>query len=105
MEADGVVLCQEEDLAGGRMVQAMAGDERVLVCQIDGEVHAVEGVCPHRGALLSQGQMLQTAVVCPWHQWAFDLTTGKGITNPHSCLKKYQVTIQDGQVKLRQENS
>jgi nitrite reductase/ring-hydroxylating ferredoxin subunit len=82
----------------------MAGDLRLLLCRIGDEIHALDAVCPHRGALLSQGELVRNAVVCPWHQWAFDVTTGEGITNPHSKLRKHTVSVRDCQIVLEKES-
>ena len=98
--SDEILLCSEAEIGENCLVQAIAHDVRILLCRIDGEVHALDGICPHRGASLSQGQCMQKAVVCPCHNWAFDLTTGQGITNPHSSLKKYPVFIKEGNVLI-----
>jgi nitrite reductase/ring-hydroxylating ferredoxin subunit len=98
--SDEIVLCSDAELAENCLLQAMAGDVRILLCRIEGEVHALDGICPHRGASLAQGQCIRNAVVCPWHDWAFDLVTGKGITNPYSSLKKYPVFIKEGNILI-----
>lgn len=40
----------------------------------DGEVHAWDDRCPHRGARLSLGRVNQDRVVCAYHGWQFDAT-------------------------------
>lgn len=70
----------------------------VLVCRQGEQLHAVDGVCPHRGAQLATGQLEGTVVVCPWHDWAFDVESGCGITNPQSSLRRYEVAVRDGKV-------
>lgn len=84
----------------GTMRYVETGGSKVLVCNAEGEYHACAAECPHRGANLSQGQLHGFAVVCPWHDWAFDVRTGQGISNPVSYLKKYQVQVEDGEVVL-----
>lgn len=37
---------------------------------------AFEDACPHAGAPLSEGAWRQGHVVCAWHGWKFDGTTG-----------------------------
>lgn len=93
------------DLPDGQMRQYDFHGESVLVCNSGGQYFAVEGTCPHRGAMLSQGQMADGVVVCPWHQWQFDLRTGRGITNPTACLKAYCVALRDGQLYLSASQS
>ena len=35
------------------------------------KVHVFEDRCPHRGAPLSKGKIVDDAIVCPYHGWAF----------------------------------
>ena len=42
----------------------------------DGRVFATQAECPHRGGPLADGLLGDGALVCPLHEWRFDLTTG-----------------------------
>ncbi len=47
-----------------------------------------EGRCPHQGALLGEGEMEDSALVCRNHRWRFDPETGKrkgGAQCLHAC--------------------
>lgn len=81
------------DIPPGTMRQFQAGDDKVLVCNLNGTFHAVNGECPHRGAMLGQGQLHGALVVCPWHNWAFDVRTGEGISNPLAKLCRFEVVV------------
>lgn len=70
----------------------------ILVCRVGDTLHAMNGICPHRGAQLAQGTLDGTSLVCPWHDWTFDVESGDGITNPVSCLDKYEVEVIDGKI-------
>jgi nitrite reductase (NADH) small subunit len=50
----------------------------VLICvaNLNGELAAVDNVCPHRQGPLGQGWIEGEAVICPWHSWAFNLRSG-----------------------------
>ena len=89
-----------EDIPDGGMVQYDHDGECVLLCRKGAEVYAVEGICPHRGAQLAMGRLEDSTVVCPWHDWGFDVTSGCGVTNPVSQLRTYKVRIADGEVLL-----
>jgi nitrite reductase/ring-hydroxylating ferredoxin subunit len=51
------------------------GDGTYAVCNAGGEVHALDGICPHAGGPLGQGALHGTTLVCPWHAWEFDCRT------------------------------
>lgn len=58
-------------------VQRLLGEE-VLFMRVDGKARAIQGRCPHRGALLKGGKCLAPGVItCPYHGFSFDLATGK----------------------------
>jgi nitrite reductase (NADH) small subunit len=42
-----------------------------------GEVRATQARCPHRDGPLADGLTGGNVVVCPFHAWKFDLTTGQ----------------------------
>jgi nitrite reductase (NADH) small subunit len=72
-----VRLCQLQDAPPpGQVAEAEAAGVTVCLANIDGELRAMDNLCPHRGAPLGQGSIEGDAVMCPWHAWLFDTTTG-----------------------------
>lgn len=59
-------------LPPGSVMEAHIGEETYAVCNAGGEIHVVEGICPHAGGPLGQGALHGTTLVCPWHAWEFD---------------------------------
>jgi len=41
-----------------------------------GSVYATQAACPHRQGPLADGLLGGDTLVCPLHDWSFDLTTG-----------------------------
>jgi nitrite reductase/ring-hydroxylating ferredoxin subunit len=64
-------------LSAGSMIEFEDGDRRVAVCNVDGQIYAIDGVCPHQGGPLAEGALHGNMIVCPWHAWEFDCTTGQ----------------------------
>lgn len=95
-----VTLEAAESLPVGEMRQYELDGKFVLVCHTETGFHAVDGVCPHRGAQLALGSLEGSAVVCPWHDWAFDAESGCGLTNPNANLQKYSVEVVEGQIVI-----
>ncbi len=69
------------DLKEGEAFPAKLGETPIALYLIDGEVHAIDDVCTHEFALLSQGFVEDGAIECPLHQGRF--TSGRGDALPH----------------------
>lgn len=72
-----VRLCAASEApAEGNLLEAEANGVAVCLARINGELHALDNVCPHRQGPLGQGWIEGNAVVCPWHSWAFNVHIG-----------------------------
>ena len=69
---------------------------KVLLSNLGGEIHAVSATCTHEEFDLSQGFILDNAVVCALHLSQFDLRTGE-VYNPPATepLRVFNVKIED----------
>ena len=61
---------------------------------VDGEISAIDGVCPHQGGPLAEGRLDGTCVVCPWHGWRFDVRSGKTPLGPKIKQPVYEVKVE-----------
>jgi cytochrome P450/nitrite reductase/ring-hydroxylating ferredoxin subunit len=87
-----------EDLAGaGPYALSADGVDLVAVRGKDGTLHAYEGRCPHRGALLGEGDIEGGQLVCRNHRWRFDVDTGRRIGGPET-LASCPLLVRDGAV-------
>lgn len=72
-----VKLCSRAEAPQpGCVSEVEAGGKVFCLGNLNGELHALNGICPHRGGPLGQGWVEGESVVCPWHSWSFDLRTG-----------------------------
>ena len=67
------------------------GFDLVLIRTADG-LRAYQGRCPHQGALLGEGEMDGSALVCRNHRWRFDAATGVRADGP-GCLVPCPVEV------------
>ena len=66
---------------------------------------AVSDACPHMGASLAEGKIVDGKIECAWHGWKFDLRTGKNAFKEWACVTVYAVHVRGEQVFLeRPEN-
>ena len=63
------------------------------VSNVDGHFHAMDNECLHRGGPLGQGTVEDGKVVCPWHGWQYNVTTGKVAQNPTVGVDCYPVEV------------
>lgn len=84
-------------LPPGTMSEYRARGHVFTVCNVAGEIFAIDGVCPHAGAPLAQGALHEHTVVCPWHGYEFDCRTGSGNRLP---LRTYGVELHEGIIYL-----
>jgi nitrite reductase (NADH) small subunit len=78
---------------------AVAGRRIAVFHTRSGEIFATQAECPHSGGPLADGLTGGTTVVCPLHERAFDLQTGRGAQD--ECLRVYPVSLSgDGKIWL-----
>lgn len=53
-----------------------------MLCNVDGDIYAIEDVCTHDGGELDQGWLEGCRIMCPRHGAFFDVTTGAALTLP-----------------------
>jgi 3-phenylpropionate/trans-cinnamate dioxygenase ferredoxin subunit len=58
------------------------GDREIGVYRVNGKHYALEDVCPHAYALLSQGFVDGEEIECPLHGAKFHIATGKCTKEP-----------------------
>lgn len=65
-----------------------------------GRFYAVSPVCPHEGGPLAEGWVEGGTVICPWHGFDFDLTTGRCLVDPDLAVAVYPVRVVDNAVEV-----
>jgi nitrite reductase/ring-hydroxylating ferredoxin subunit len=70
------------------------------IFNVDGEISAIDGICPHQGGPLADGALEGTTVTCPWHGWQFDVRTGKTPLGPKIKQAVYEVKIEGQDVMV-----
>jgi 3-phenylpropionate/trans-cinnamate dioxygenase ferredoxin subunit len=85
------------DIPPGAAKKVDVDGVEVLLCNVDGEIYAVEDVCTHDGGPLDQGELEGCRIMCPRHGALFDVRTGAALTLPAVVpLPTYTVRI-DGE--------
>ncbi|MEZ6188713.1 MAG: cytochrome P450 [Planctomycetota bacterium] len=99
MAKDWVEVAREGELEGdGPWAVSARGGDLVLV-RAGGELRAFDGVCPHQGALLGEGELREGRLVCRNHGWRFSAESGQREGGPE-CLAAFPVRVRDGRVSV-----
>ena len=70
-----------------------------------GDICATQANCPHNNAPLCDGITGGTTVICPFHAWKFNLTTGEPILGT-AGLKTYPLeTHTDGTISVMMDSA
>ncbi len=74
----------------------------IALFNVEGQFLAVNDLCPHMGASLSEGWVENGAVTCPWHAWRFCLKDGSWLDAPKSKVRTetFDVRVEGDEVQI-----
>ena len=98
--SDFKTVCRITDLTDGQGRTVAIGNRLIAVFADNGRYFAIDDVCPHMGASLSDGYVEKGIVTCPWHAWRFRLADGAWADNPRIKIGCYPVRIVNDEVQV-----
>ena len=73
----------------------VAGEEIVL-CNVDGEIYALQGICTHEELPLDGGEVDGNTLICNWHGATYDVCTGRATGLPATePLQSFDTRVDD----------
>jgi 3-phenylpropionate/trans-cinnamate dioxygenase ferredoxin component len=75
-------IAKRSEIPTGATRRVVVNGTEVLLCNVDGEIYAIEDVCTHDGGELDQGELEGCRIMCPRHGAYFDVRTGTALTLP-----------------------
>jgi nitrite reductase (NADH) small subunit len=93
-----VKVMAASELPPGSCREASVAGRAVALYNVAGVVYATSNTCLHRGGPLGQGMLDGSAVMCPWHAWSWDVTSGENTANGELKLACYEARVEDGQI-------
>ena len=77
------------------------GDKAVAVCNVNGELYAVDDVCTHDEGSLEQGDLDGYEIECPRHGARFDVRTGEVQALPAVVpIDTFKVRVEGGDIEI-----
>jgi nitrite reductase/ring-hydroxylating ferredoxin subunit len=110
------VVCNKEELKPSDVRAVQVGGRRIAVaCLEDNSYRAIADTCPHEMASLAKGRVEKMwlsdgvghyraaeqkyVVVCPWHNFEFDLDTGLSPCEPDRLrVATYKASLESDEV-------
>ena len=98
-----VPVLEENELQEGSMKLVKVEGLPVLLIKQFGQIYAIDNRCPHMGCMFSGGTLDGPVIVCPCHDWRFDLKTGEYEEDPEIKLVSYECKVESGKIWVRLE--
>jgi nitrite reductase/ring-hydroxylating ferredoxin subunit len=112
-----VVVGRIDEFPQGTHKVVQAGRREIGVFNIGGDLYALPNICPHQTGPLCQGRvatgtlqadaqtgwkprwvMEDEVIACPWHGLEYHVPTGQCLAYPEITLRRYPVSVRDGDV-------
>jgi len=102
-----ITLGPVDDIPPGEARAYAVDGHQIAVFRLrDGSLRALDAVCPHRGGPLADGLSDSHVVVCPLHNFTYDLETGSEIANGGVPVAAYSVHAdENGTIHLRTDGN
>lgn len=92
----------DSELPADTLKKVQAGETSVLLVRQRGEILALAERCSHLGGPLSEGELKDGSVVCPWHGSRFCLADGSVLDGPATMPQpRYETRVRDGRIEVR----
>jgi 3-phenylpropionate/trans-cinnamate dioxygenase ferredoxin component len=95
-------VASTNELPPGSALAVEVAGRTIGLFNVDGVIYAIDNVCTHDNAPLSEGVVSDGCIVCPWHGAQFDLTTGQAMTPPAvEDVNTYEVVVSGEDICLQ----
>lgn len=105
-------VCNLNDIKNDSMTLWRINSKEVIIAKHKQRIIAFDPLCPHRYAYLHKGWFNNNNIVCPLHEFEFDINTGKLVSVPERYneqnnewkrsddIKFYNVIIKDNYIYI-----
>ncbi|MBI1884294.1 MAG: Rieske (2Fe-2S) protein [Chlamydiae bacterium] len=93
-----IKVAQKKDIPEGTGTALEVEGKSIALFNVEGSFYAIENTCKHRGGPLGEGSLEGKEVICPWHGWQYNVTTGECTTSPSISQAKYNVKVEGEEV-------
>jgi nitrite reductase/ring-hydroxylating ferredoxin subunit len=99
---DFVAVLPEAELPENQLRRVDANGMPVLLVRRGERIYAIAETCAHLGGPLSEGNVEDASVRCPWHGSRYSLEDGRVLEGPSVHAQPVlAVRVRDGQIEVR----
>jgi nitrite reductase/ring-hydroxylating ferredoxin subunit len=98
-----VPVLEDKELQEGSMKRVTIEGIPILLVKVAGEIFAIDNRCPHMSCGFDGGSLDGDVIICPCHDWRFDLKTGEYEEDKNFKLTKYEWKIRGGKIWVKVE--
>jgi len=92
---------QASEVPLGGMLRVDLDDQSFIVTNVDQRLAVFRNECVHQGMTLDGGMIDDGVLVCPWHGFRYEASSGECISAPGAQLPQVPMRIEDGRLSIR----
>ena len=98
--ANWVEVLKTDQLDESKGTTVFVNERDIALYRYQGDFYALDNQCVHRNGQLGDGHMEGANVICPLHQWDYDVRTGISRYEAKEKVAIYPVRVSDGRVEI-----
>jgi nitrite reductase/ring-hydroxylating ferredoxin subunit len=98
--AEFVKVASVSELTPGSAKAIEVKGKMIALFNVEGTIYAIDNTCLHQGGPLGEGELMGEVVICPWHQWEYNVRTGEKVGNSFVKLATYPVQVEGSDIKV-----
>ena len=98
--ADFIEAARLDEVPPGKSISVTVADKPVGLFNVDGQIYAIDDICPHAGASLGLGKLDGRIVTCAHHGMKIDVITGCFPASNGFAVASYPVLVVAGKIMV-----
>ena len=101
MAENFVTVAKVADIPAGEARVVTAGGKRLAVCNVEGQIYAIDDTCTHDDGPLGSGKLDGFAIECPRHGARFDVRDGRVLQMPAAVpVQSYPARVVNDEIQI-----
>jgi 3-phenylpropionate/trans-cinnamate dioxygenase ferredoxin subunit len=98
--SDFIEAARLDEVPPGKSISITVADKPVGLFNVEGQIYAIDDICPHAGASLGLGHLNGRIVTCAHHGMKIDVVTGCFPASTGFAVASYPVLVVAGKIMV-----